>query len=112
MATKKSQARSTAKKAKPSARNTPAAKKKSSAARQPKHDVSTTDRPESPELEGLTSLPEELTGRASRTDESLSTLFDNQSAKHMTDGFHGGSGDDGSTLDQTDNPGDVAEEEG
>ena len=88
----------------------PAAKKKTGS-RQPKHDVSTTDRPESPELEGLTSLPEELTGRASRTDESLSTLFDNQSAKHLTDGFHGGSGDDGSTLDQTDNPGDVAENE-
>jgi len=81
---------------------------KKASSRQPKHEVSTTDRPENPELEGLTSLPEELTGRASRTDESLSTLFDNQSDKHLTDGFHGGSGDDdGSTLDQTDNPGDV-----
>lgn len=83
--------------------------KKKGRGRQPKHDQATTDRPETPELEGLASLPEELTGRASRTDESLSTLFDDRSAKHMTDGFHGGSGDDGPTLDQTDNPGDVAE---
>lgn len=104
MATRKSRNHSKAKKSKPGA-------KKKTGSRQPKHDVSTTDRPETPELEGLISLPEELTGRASRTDESLSTLFDNRSAKHLTDGFHGGSGDDdGSSLDQTDGPGDVAEE--
>ena len=83
---------------------------KQSSAWTPKHEVSTTNRPETPELEGVVRLPEELTGRASRTDENLDTLFKNRSAKHLTDGFHGGSGDDGPTLDQTDNPGDIEDE--
>ncbi len=77
----------------------------------PRHEASTTDRPETPELEGIVLLPEELTGRASRTDESLTSLFDNRSAGHLKDGFHGGSGDDEPTLDQTDGPGDAEEED-
>ncbi|MEO8029279.1 MAG: hypothetical protein ABJC74_05000 [Gemmatimonadota bacterium] len=70
-----------------------------------------TTRPETPELEGVAPLPEELTGRASATAESLTSLFDNRSAGHLKDGFHGGSGDDGPTLDQTDGPGDAEEED-
>ena len=38
--------------------------------------------------------PEELTGRASKTEEDLSSLFDNASGDHLSDGFKGGSGDE------------------
>jgi hypothetical protein len=57
------------------------------------NDEGTTTRPESPALEGIEPLPEEITGRASGTDESLTTLFDNPSQEHLRDGFQGGSGD-------------------
>lgn len=53
-----------------------------------------TTRPDAPALEGRTPLPEELTGRASATDESVSELFAEDSAAHLADGFRGGSGDD------------------
>jgi len=53
-----------------------------------------TTRPETPELEGRTPLPEELTGKASGTDEDLVTLFDDKQGEHMADGFHGGSEDE------------------
>ena len=53
-----------------------------------------TNRPEDPELEGRVPLPEELTGRASGTDEDLVALFDNRSDKHLADGFRGGSEDE------------------
>ncbi|HYW50202.1 MAG TPA: hypothetical protein VE861_06335 [Gemmatimonadaceae bacterium] len=53
-----------------------------------------TDRAATPELEGQTPLPEELTGRASGTDEDLVALFDNGTDKHMTDGFRGGATDE------------------
>ena len=53
-----------------------------------------TTRPETPELEGRAPLPEELTGKASGTDEDLVTLFDDKQGEHMADGFHGGSEDE------------------
>jgi hypothetical protein len=52
-----------------------------------------TTRPETPELEGRVPLPEEITGRASGTDDDLVSLFKNQSTDHIADGFRGGSGD-------------------
>ncbi len=58
-----------------------------------------TRRPETPELEGRIPLPEELTGRASGTDDDLVALFDNASRDHLTDGFRGGS-DDEDGLDE------------
>jgi len=54
----------------------------------------TTSRPDTPELEGGTPLPEELTGRASATDEDLTSLFANDSGDHIADGFRGGSNAD------------------
>jgi hypothetical protein len=39
-------------------------------------------------------LPDEITGRADATDEDLTALFDNNSKRHLSDGFHGASGDD------------------
>ncbi|MES2306770.1 MAG: hypothetical protein V4558_14805 [Gemmatimonadota bacterium] len=57
----------------------------------------TTRREETPALEGREPLPEELTGRASGTDEDLATLFENESANHLRDGFRGGSDDDSET---------------
>ena len=51
-------------------------------------------RPEDIDVDGIQPLPEELTGRASGTDEDLVALFDNLSDKHMTDGFRGGSDDE------------------
>ncbi len=39
-------------------------------------------------------MPEELTGRASKTDEDLTTLFQNRGADHIEDGFKGGSNRD------------------
>jgi len=53
-----------------------------------------TNRPETPDLEGRTPLPAELTGRASARDDDLAALFDSDSAEHVTDGFRGASGDD------------------
>lgn len=53
-----------------------------------------TRRPETPELEGRVPLPEELTGRASGTDEDLTTLFENVRGDHIADGFRGGSDDE------------------
>ncbi len=58
------------------------------------HADGTTERPETPSLEGREPLPPEITGRASGTDESLIDLFDNASAEHLNDGFQGGSEDD------------------
>jgi hypothetical protein len=55
------------------------------------HSIAETNRPDSPELEGGTPLPEEVTGRASKTRENLMTLFDNDSPEHLADGFRGGS---------------------
>ncbi len=53
-----------------------------------------TTRPDDPELEGGTPLPEEVTGRASGTREDLGALFANGDAGHLADGFRGGSDDD------------------
>jgi hypothetical protein len=53
-----------------------------------------TTRPEVPELEGRMPLPEELTGKASGTDEDLVKLFDNAESGHIADGFRGGSDDE------------------
>ena len=57
----------------------------------------TTRRIETPALEGREPLPEELTGRASGTGENLSTLFEDGSGAHLSDGFRGGSDDDRET---------------
>ena len=53
-----------------------------------------TTRPETPELEGRMPLPEELTGKASGTDDDLVSLFDDQEGEHIADGFRGGSDDE------------------
>ena len=53
-----------------------------------------TNRPETPGLEGREPLPEEVTGKASGTDEDLASLFDDDKGEHMTDGFRGGSEDE------------------
>ncbi len=53
-----------------------------------------TRRPETPSLEGRVPLPEELTGRASGTDDDLVSLFENASGDHLADGFRGGSDDE------------------
>ncbi|HEX7024875.1 MAG TPA: hypothetical protein VF187_08665 [Gemmatimonadales bacterium] len=53
-----------------------------------------TTRPDSPELETGVPLPEELTGRASKTEEDLKSLFASKSEEHLEDGFKGGSGDE------------------
>ncbi len=50
-----------------------------------------------PELEGAP-MSEELTGRASKTDEDLKSLFANESEDHIEDGFKGGSGDEPETA--------------
>jgi hypothetical protein len=65
----------------------PAKKKKS-------HAPGMTSRDETPELEGRMPLPEEITGRASSTDDDLVALFKNKSAEHTADGFRGGSEDE------------------
>lgn len=52
------------------------------------------NRDEHLDVEGSARLPEELTGRASGTDEDLVALFDNPTDKHMADGFRGGSDDE------------------
>jgi hypothetical protein len=53
-----------------------------------------TTRPETPVLEGRVPLPEELTGKASATDDDLVSLFEDQEGAHMNDGFRGGSEDE------------------
>jgi hypothetical protein len=58
------------------------------------HSDGGTDRPETPELEGRMPLPEELTGKASGTDEDLASLFDDDDGEHLADGFRGGSEDE------------------
>lgn len=58
------------------------------------HADGTTGHPEYPELEGRTPLPEEITGRASGTNEDLVDLFVNTSDKHLADGFHDTSEDE------------------
>jgi hypothetical protein len=67
--------------------------RKTQGSKRKEHADGSTMRPETPFLEGREPLPEELTGRASGTDENLVGLFDNESAEHMTDGFQGGSQD-------------------
>jgi hypothetical protein len=49
-----------------------------------------------PDLEGAP-ISEELTGRASKTEEDLGTLFGNETEEHIEDGFKGGSGDEPGT---------------
>jgi hypothetical protein len=58
------------------------------------HSDGETTRPETPELEGRMPLPEEVTGKASATDEDLVTLFDDAGGGHIADGFRGGSEDE------------------
>ena len=58
------------------------------------HSNGETTRPETPELEGRMPLPEEVTGKASSTDEDLVTLFDDDDGGHIADGFRGGSEDE------------------
>jgi|KBSSwiStaDraftv2_1062776.scaffolds.fasta_scaffold1422765_1 hypothetical protein len=41
-----------------------------------------------------TPAPEELTGRAAKTEEDLKALFSNEGGDHISDGFKGGSGDE------------------
>jgi len=61
--------------------------------------VAKTSRPDTPELEAGTPLPEEITGRATGTDEDVAALFASTDAAHLADGFRGGSDDDaGSDL--------------
>lgn len=53
-------------------------------------------------------LPDEITGRADATDEDLTALFENESRRHLTDGFHGASGDDAAgTISSTEVPDDA-----
>ncbi len=68
--------------------------RKRGSSKQPDDQVATTTRRDRPELEGGTPLPQELTGRASGTEEDLDTLFANDAADHFADGFRGGSNDD------------------
>jgi hypothetical protein len=49
-----------------------------------------------PDLEGAP-VAEELTGRASKTEDDLGALFDNATEEHIEDGFKGGSGDEAET---------------
>ena len=46
-----------------------------------------------PELEDEP-VADELTGRASKTEDDLGALFSNETEEHLDDGFKGGSGDD------------------
>ncbi|MDP1892127.1 MAG: hypothetical protein Q8K55_14630 [Gemmatimonadaceae bacterium] len=63
------------------------------------HSDGGTNRPETPELEGRTPLPKEITGKASGTDEDLVSLFDNDDREHLADGFRGATEDE--TEDET-----------
>jgi hypothetical protein len=64
------------------------------AANRTRRQIEETSRPATPDLEGGTPLPEELTGRASGTGEDLTALFANDAADHFADGFRGGSNSD------------------
>ncbi len=63
------------------------------------------------EIEGGSIEPDTLTGRADGTNESLVTLFDNEGADHLRDGF-AGSGDEERPGDpsRSQNDGDLAAE--
>lgn len=74
------------------------------------HPIAETDRPSTPVLEGGTPLPEELTGRASGTDEDLTALFNNESEAHLADGFRGGSEGEPVAESQADGSGEVERE--
>ncbi|HEU5217035.1 MAG TPA: hypothetical protein VFU23_00135 [Gemmatimonadales bacterium] len=63
------------------------------APKKPVEEVPAAEQPQLPEIEG-TPLPDELTGRASKTNDDLADLFENQTEEHITDGFRGGSGED------------------
>ena len=56
--------------------------------------LSDVDEPDGIDVDGTQPLPEQLTGRASGTDEDLVALFGNATDKHMADGFRGGSEDE------------------
>jgi hypothetical protein len=58
------------------------------------HSSGGTNRPETPELEGRMPLPEEVTGKASATDDDLVSLFNDKEGGHIADGFRGGSEDE------------------
>ena len=64
------------------------------------HSSGGTNRPETPELEGRTPLPEEVTGRASGTDDDLVQLFDEKNGEQLADGFRGGSEDEPPAVDE------------
>lgn len=66
------------------------------------HDVDDTTRPETPDLEGRTPLPEEITGKASGTDKDLVALFSDEDGDHIADGFRGGSEDEPRENDSED----------
>ena len=68
----------------------PKARKKTSAS----HADGGTNRPETPDLEGRVPLPEEVTGKASGTDDDLVSLFAEDDREHLADGFRGGSEDE------------------
>ena len=58
------------------------------------HSDGGTNRPGTPALEGRVPLPEELTGKASGTDQDLASLFDDANGEHLADGFRSGSEDE------------------
>lgn len=47
-------------------------------------------------------LPEDLPALADNTNADLSSLFDNSTAKHLTDGFTGSGDEDGENISQND----------
>ena len=47
-------------------------------------------------------LPDDLPGLADATDEDLTSLFDDASRRHMTDGFTGSGDEDGENISQND----------
>jgi hypothetical protein len=67
------------------------------------HSSGKTNRPETPELEGRTPLPEEVTGRASGTDDDLVVLFNEKNSEQLADGFRGGSDDEPPADDEGSN---------
>jgi len=68
--------------------------------------VASTSRPDTPELEGGTPLPEEITGRATGTNEDVTALFASNDPAHLADGFRGSSDDDrGSDISKDEDTG-------
>ncbi len=65
------------------------------------HADGSTRKPEYPALEGREPLPEEITGRASGTDDDLVALFQNPDREHLADGFRGGSDNESGDADAT-----------